>query len=242
MDTWESDVCSVTPPPPLKSSGVSREKRRRLFPLHRLCLICNQLISSASIPSGQLTNTVLLSWKDWQTHTLTHLITQATLFFFRNFRLSYINCLGGHQFFKWPVPLLFVCSDLIFFHMKAQRGMYLRATSAYHTYYRSKPKAEQNKEKSWVIPAFTMDQKQLAVGDTVANAWVTLVLTVILLNSNRFSLRLLKYKEDCTTALSVLRCLKQHFSGLNCIYQQLTGFYLKHLNTLSQRYSRSNYN
>lgn len=48
-------------PPPLKSSGVSREKRRRLFPLHRLCLICNQLISSASIPSGQLTNTVLLS-------------------------------------------------------------------------------------------------------------------------------------------------------------------------------------
>lgn len=59
------------PPPPLKSSGVNREKRRRLFPLHRLCLICNQLISSASIPSGQLTNTVLLSWKDWQTHTHT---------------------------------------------------------------------------------------------------------------------------------------------------------------------------
>lgn len=86
-----------------------------------------------------------------------------------------------------------------------------------------------------------MDQKQLAVGNMVANTWVTLVLTVILLNSNRFSLRLLKYKEDCTTVLSVLRCLKQHFSGLNCIYQQLTSFYLKALNTLSQRYSRRNY-
>lgn len=81
--------------------------------------------------------------------------------------------------------------------------MCLQAASAYHTYYTSNQKAEQNKEKSCLMPAFTMDQKQLAVVNMVANAWVTLVLTVVLLNSNRFSLQLLKYKEDCTTVLIV---------------------------------------
>lgn len=225
-------MCSIKPPP--KLSRVSRKKRRRLFTLQRLCLFYNRLISSASIPTGQLTNTVTLSWKDWQTQT--HTPYHAGSIVHLSKFLIVIHKLPARTSIFQVASATIICLQWFdILPYESLTGMYLQATPAYHTYYTSKQKAEQNKEKSWLMPAFTMDQKQLAVVNMVANAWVTLVLAVILLNSNRFSLWLLKYKEDCTTVLSVVRCLKQRFFGLNWIYQQLTSVYPKILNTLSQR-------
>lgn len=125
-----------------------REKRE-VFLLQCLCLICNRPISLASIPARQLTNggTLLKLRRTGKARALSH---REAFPISQNFWLSYMNRLHGHKFFKCTVPVLFVCSDLIFLHMKACRVACLQATWGYRMHYininkQKKGKAQQRK-------------------------------------------------------------------------------------------------
>lgn len=125
------DLCCVLSASIPSSDPGEREQREKgeMFLLQFLCLICNRPISLATVPAGQLTSggTLLKLRRTGGEKNM-----RAAFPIFQSHPLSYVNRLRGHEFLTYSALMLFVCSDLIFHHMKVCGTVCLQATCGYH--------------------------------------------------------------------------------------------------------------